>query len=92
MKIRLNSSTYGSVFFKFLLPIIIKEQQTKGNCVQMAITAKELGAKKLPVPPLSLQEQFAARIEQIEAQKKTVIETTTTLKTLLDSRMDYYFG
>ncbi|MGM9835615.1 MAG: restriction endonuclease subunit S [Muribaculaceae bacterium] len=92
MKIRLNSSTYGSVFFKFLLPIIIKEQQTKGNCVQMAITAKELGAKKLPVPPLELQEKFAERIEQIEAQKKTVENTIAELQTLLDSRMDYWFN
>lgn len=92
MKIRLNSSTYGSVFFKFLLPIIIKEQQTKGNCVQMAITAKELGAKKLPVPPFSLQEKFAERIEQIEAQKKAVESTIAELQTLLDSRMDYWFN
>lgn len=92
MKIRLNSSTYGSVFFKFLLPIIIKEQQTKGNCVQMAITAKELGAKKLPVPPLELQEKFAERIEQIEEQKKVVENTSAELQTLLDSRMDYWFN
>lgn len=92
MKIRLNSSTYGSVFFKFLLPIIIKEQQTKGNCVQMAITAKELSAKKLPVPPFSLQEKFADRIEQIEAQKKVLENTIAELQTLLDSRMDYWFN
>lgn len=92
MKIRLNSSIYDSVFFKFLLPIIIKEQQTKGNCVQMAITAKELGAKKLPVPPFSLQEKFADRIEQIEAQKKVVENTIAELQTLLDSRMDYWFN
>lgn len=92
MKIRLNSTTYNPVFFKFLLPIIIKEQQTKGNCVQMAITAKELGSKKLPVPPLALQEKFAARIEQIEEQKKAVEQTIAELQTLLDSRMDYWFN
>lgn len=92
MKIRLNSSTYNSVFFQFLLPVIIKEQQTKGNCVQMAITAKELGAKRLPVPPLALQEKFAARIEQIEAEKKHVEATIAELQTLLASRMDYWFN
>lgn len=92
MKIRLNSTTYNPAFFKFLLPIIIKEQQTKGNCVQMAITAKELGSKKLPVPPLALQEKFAARIEQIEEQKKSVEQTIAELQTLLDSRMDYWFN
>lgn len=46
----------------------------------------------IPVPPLSLQEKFAARIEQIEAQKKTVDETIANLQTLLDSRMDYWFN
>ena len=92
MKIRLNSSTYNSTFFKFLLPIIIKEQQTKGNCVQMAITAKELGSKKLPVPPFELQEEFAERIEKIEAQKKDVEAMIAELQTLLDSRMDYWFN
>lgn len=92
MKIRLNPSKYNASFFKFLLPVIVKEQQTKGNCVQMAITAKELGTKKLPVPPLKLQEIFASRIERIEAQKKAVEETLENLQTLLDSRMDYWFN
>ncbi len=92
MKIRLNPSKYNASFFKFLLPVIVKEQQTKGNCVQMAITAKELGAKKLPVPPLKLQEIFASRIERIEEQKKAVEATIAELQTLLDSRMDYWFN
>lgn len=47
---------------------------------------------QLPVPPLELQEKFAERIEQIDAQKKTVEETIAALQTLLDSRMDYWFN
>lgn len=46
----------------------------------------------VPVPPLSLQEKFAARIEQIEEQKKAVEQTIAELQTLLDSRMDYWFN
>lgn len=46
----------------------------------------------IPVPPLSLQEKFASRIEQIEAQKKAVEETMENLQTLLNSRMDYWFN
>lgn len=46
----------------------------------------------IPVPPLELQEKFAARIEQIEEQKKTVEKTIAELQTLLDSRMDYWFN
>lgn len=92
MKIRLNPDKYNAFFFRFLLPIIVKEQQTKGNCVQMAITAKELGSKKLPTPPLELQEIFASRIERIEKQKKTVEATIAELQTLLNSRMDYWYN
>lgn len=47
---------------------------------------------KIILPPLALQEQFAARIEQIEAQKKVVENTIAELQTLLDSRMDYWFN
>ena len=46
----------------------------------------------LILPPLALQEQFAARIEQIEEQKKSVEQTISELQTLLDSRMDYWFN
>ena len=47
---------------------------------------------QIPVPPLELQEKFAARMEEIEAQKKTVESTIAELQTLLDSRMDYWFN
>lgn len=46
----------------------------------------------IPLPPLELQEKFAERIEQIEAQKKVVEDTIAELQTLLDSRMDYWFN
>lgn len=47
---------------------------------------------QIPIPPFELQEKFSARIEQIEAQKKTVEETIANLQVLLDSRMDYWFN
>lgn len=46
----------------------------------------------LPVPPLALQEQFAERIEAIEEQKRQVEASIADLKTLLASRMDYWFN
>lgn len=50
--------------------------------------------RKFPIilPPLALQQQFAAQVERIEAQKKAVEATMTELQTLLDSRMDYWFN
>lgn len=41
--------------------------------------------------PLSLQQQFASRIEQIELQKQQVQAAIEKLETLLASRMQYWF-
>lgn len=62
------------------------------GAAQPNISQAIIRATQIPVPPLSLQEKFAARIEQIEAQKKTVEETIANLQLLLDSRMDYWFN
>lgn len=56
------------------------------------ISSKEIGSIPIMVPPLSLQQQFAAQIEAIEAQKNAVEATISEMKTLLDSRMDYWFN
>lgn len=91
MKIRIKNS-YSPVFFKFLLTKTMEEQVTNGNCVQMAITAKELGKKHLVLPPLSLQQSFAQKVESIERQKELINQSIREAQTLFDSRMEYYFG
>lgn len=42
-------------------------------------------------PPLSLQQSFAQKIEQIEQQKAAIQKTITDLETLLAARMQYWF-
>ena len=59
---------------------------------QKTISLKALRAFPLIVPPINLQNQFASKIEAIEAQKKQVEATIAELQTLLDSRMDYWFN
>lgn len=46
----------------------------------------------IPVPPLSLQQSFAEKIETIEHQKELINQSIQEVQTLFDSRMDYYFG
>ncbi len=50
--------------------------------------------RSLPIinPPLSLQQSFAEKIEAIEHQKELVKQSLNEVKTLFDSRMDYYFN
>lgn len=92
MKIRILPEAYAATFFVFMLKKVIELQQTKGNCVQMAITAKELGVKKVILPPLPLQEAFAARVAAIEEQKSSIAASIEKMQTLLDARMQEYFG
>lgn len=64
----------------------------RGAVNQANINSKEMASIPFIVPPLSLQEKFASRIEQIEQQKKDLEDTIANMQTLLDSRMDYWFG
>ena len=91
MKIRIKEDVYDSTYFKYMLVKIVANERTNGNCVQMAITAKELGKKTLPLPPLPLQQAFAQRIKLIEQQKAEIQNTIADLETLLASRMQYWF-
>ena len=92
MKIRIKEEFYNSAFFQFLLVKIVANESTNGNCVQMAITAKELGKKELPIPPLSLQQEFAEKVEAIERQKGLVRRSIEETQTMFDFTMDKYFG
>ena len=92
MKIRIKEDIYNPIFFNRLLSRIIKNETTSGNCVQMAITAKELGARKPILPPLKIQQDFASKIESIEKQKELIAKSIKETETLFNSRMDYYFN
>ena len=92
MKIRIREDIYHPIFFVRLLTRIVKNENTNGNCVQMAITAKELGAREPIVPPLALQQEFADKIEAIEKQKELIKQSITQTETLFNARMDYYFN
>lgn len=47
---------------------------------------------KIPIPPLSLQNQFAQRIEAIEQQKVLIQQSIDDVQQLFDYTMDKYFN
>lgn len=51
-----------------------------------------LNQLSLALPPLSLQQSFAAKIEAIEKQKERISQSIKEVQTLFDSRMQEYFG
>lgn len=92
MKLRLKDGIFNRIFFKTILDKIVKGEDTNGGCVQMAITAKVLGNKKVIFPPLVLQNAFAQKIEAIEKQKELIKKSIQETETLFNSRMDYWFN
>lgn len=66
------------------------------NSLGRGATFKEISKSivesiRIPLPPLSLQQLFAQRIEQIEREKSEVQKSIQDLETLLASRMQYWF-
>lgn len=78
----------------FNMPSIKKKLRAmaKGAVNQANINSRELASVIIPIPPLSLQQTFAEKIESIERQKELINQSIREAQTLFDSRMEYYFG
>lgn len=62
------------------------------GCNISNVNQKILSAFDIPLPPLSLQQSFASKIEAIEKQKQMLKESIKETETLFQSRMDYWFN
>ena len=70
----------------------IKELASKAKGATMLnLNSSTMENLRFPIPPLPLQQLFAQRIELIEQQKDEIKSTIADLKTLLASRMQYWF-
>jgi type I restriction enzyme S subunit len=78
----------------FNMPSIKKKLRAmaKGAVNQANINSRELASVIIPIPPLSLQQSFAQKVESIERQKELINQSIREAQTLFDSRMEYYFG
>lgn len=52
----------------------------------------QISKKEIPLPPLTLQRSFAAKIESIEHQKQLLRASIKETEMLFQSRMDYWFN
>lgn len=82
-----------SEYFRYSLFYLIDEYKkvNANGAAYNALTIAKLKLMLCPLPPLSLQQSFAHKIEQIERQKAAVQSTITDLETLLAARMQYWF-
>ena len=64
----------------------------KGAVNQSNINSKELRNIQIIIPPLSLQQSFADKINAIEQQKAAITQSIAETQKLFDYTMDKYFG
>lgn len=84
------------IFCLFYLKIlkdkgVLDLRYAKGVTIKHLVKSSLLSIS-IPIPPLSLQTLFAEKIEAIERQKERIRQSMAEVKTLFDSRMDYYFN
>lgn len=57
-----------------------------------AVKEDDIKKCNIGIPPLFLQQEFAAKVEAIEAMKAKVRQSLKEAETLFNERMDYYFN
>ncbi len=67
-------------------------EQYAHGVAQPGIAVNDLTCITFPLPPLTLQQSFAEKIEAIERQKALIKQSITEVETLFNSRMEYYFN
>jgi type I restriction enzyme S subunit len=63
-----------------------------GRARMPKINREALFAYSFPLPPLSLQQEFAEKVESIERQKALIRQSIDEVQTMFDYTMDKYFG
>lgn len=95
IRVRLNEKLLPIVLSSYMNLTVLKEQlrnMAKGAVNQANINAQELQSIKIYLPPIKLQEQFAAFIERTDKSKVAVQKALDEAQLLFDSLMQKYFG
>ena len=88
----LKSTSNNPIFGYYLLKAQNYMKMARNGAAQPFVSYDGLEKPLVYLPPLYIQEQFAERIEAIEAQRAKIESSITDLETLLASRMDYWFN
>lgn len=94
-RVRCNPNFLNPIFLMHLfynISICNGFEKIVGNKATIAhLTGVKLKALEIPVPPLELQQKFAAVAEQIESEKSKIKSAIAETQTLFNSMMSEYF-
>ena len=92
-KIVLDEMYVDKLFYLHLLNNMVKSMMHDTHGTGMLhLTKSGMEMYDLPLPPLSLQQSFAAKVSAIEEQKQAITQSIKDAESLLAQRMDHYFG
>lgn len=86
-----NKKDYTSFFIFYLIQSLYYLFENIGEGKFKMANLSFIRALPIISPPLSLQQQFAEKVEAIEHQKELIKQSIKEVETLFNSRMDYYF-
>ena len=84
-RIFLATAMRSEYFLEYILQFSSRTNLPKVN-------RKEIAGFRMPLPPLSLQEQFATFVEQVDKSKVAIQKSLDEAQLLFDSLMQQYFG
>ena len=85
---------YDNVLYLYWLIILSKPiiHRTINMALKGILSKSQLSAIEFPFPPLSLQNQFASFVTQVDKSKSAVQKSLDEAQLLFDSLMQQYFG
>ena len=95
MLMRVDGSSISNIFLqRVILSECVKKQIRMVNVSSTVphVNIKDFKRFEIPVPPLALQQSFAAKIESIEKQKAAISKSLEETQKIFDYTMDKYFG
>ncbi|MBR3813447.1 MAG: restriction endonuclease subunit S [Spirochaetaceae bacterium] len=95
IRVRVNEKLnpqYVSTFFNTKSIKKLLREMAKGAVNQANINAQEMQSIQIPVPPISLQNEYESFVQQIDKSKFAVQKSLEKAETLYKSLMQEYFG
>ena len=88
-----NIKKLDSIFLNEILKTEIKAYKERASgSAQLALTIEKMEKLQIPVPPIELQNDFAAFVQQIDKSKFVVQKSLEKAEILYKSLMQEYFG
>ncbi len=92
-KVLYDEQQLNKIFYRFLLNTMTNAFMNDVHGIGMVhLTKQGMEEYNIPIPPLSLQQEFAEKVEAIERQKALVQQSIEETQTMFDCTMDKYFG